>query len=75
LVDKSTSNSDIHKVLAPLFEDGTGGTGDIGLVLSERIVNMPHAIAGPSYKMLVEEIQWANEDVSPRPWTTVTMLE
>lgn len=34
-----------------------------GLVLSERIINMPPAVAAPSYKMLLEEIQWASEDV------------
>ena len=37
--------------------------GDVGLVLSDRIINMPPAIAPPSYRMLLEEIQWANEDV------------
>ena len=37
--------------------------GDVGLVLSERIINMPAAVAAPSYKMLLEEIQWANDDV------------
>jgi hypothetical protein len=37
--------------------------GDVALVLSERIINMPAAIAAPSYKMLLEEIQWANDDV------------
>lgn len=37
--------------------------GDVGLVLSERIINMPAAVAPPSYKMLLEEIQWANDDV------------
>ena len=40
------------------------GMGDVALVLSERIINMPAAVAAPSYKMLLEEIQWANEDVS-----------
>ena len=35
-------------------------------MLSERIINMPAAVAAPSYKMLLEEIQWAVEDVVPR---------
>lgn len=39
--------------------------GDVGLVLSERIINMPPAVAAPSYKMLLEELHWANEDVHP----------
>lgn len=35
----------------------------VGLVLSERLVNMPAQIMPPAYKMLQEELQWAREDV------------
>lgn len=37
---------------------------DVGLVLSERMINMPVQIAPPMYRMLNEEIEWANDDVS-----------
>jgi protein BCP1 len=36
----------------------------IGLLLSERLINMPVQIVPPMYKMLQEEIQWAIEDVN-----------
>jgi protein BCP1 len=36
----------------------------IGLILSERLINMPVQIVPPMYKMLQEEIQWAIEDAS-----------
>jgi BCCIP len=57
----SKGNGSFEKALSNLLEEGSNG--DVGLVLSERIINMPAAVAPPSYKMLLEEIQWANEDV------------
>ena len=60
LLDKSKSNSSFHKQLNDVLD----GNGDVALVLSDRIINMPAEVAAPSYKMLLEEIQWANEDVS-----------
>jgi protein BCP1 len=62
-MDKSKSDSKFHERLSSLLEGESDG--DVALVLSERIINMPAAIAAPSYKMLLEEIQWANEDVCP----------
>jgi len=57
----SQANEGFQKELAEFLDDFPNG--DIGLVLSERIVNMPAAVAPPGYKMLLEEIQWANEEV------------
>ncbi|KAF7982436.1 hypothetical protein HWV62_28571 [Athelia sp. TMB] len=41
------------------------GEGDVGLIISERLINMPPQIAPPSYKMLANEIQWAIDDAEP----------
>ena len=60
-LNKSKSNSAFHNQLATLWS--AENNGDVALVLSERIINMPAAVAAPSYKMLLEEIQWAMEDV------------
>ena len=60
LLDNSKSNSSFHSQL----NDVLSGSGDVGLVLSERVVNIPPAVAAPSYKMLLEEMQWAIEDAS-----------
>ncbi|ORX99784.1 hypothetical protein K493DRAFT_257000 [Basidiobolus meristosporus CBS 931.73] len=37
----------------------------VGLLLTDRLVNMPPQIAPPMYKMLAEEIEWAVEDKEP----------
>lgn len=58
LLEKAKGNDVLKNVLE-------SKEGDVGLVLSERIINMPPAVATPSYKMLLEELQWANEDVHP----------
>lgn len=55
------ANEALQMGLQELLDDFPNG--DVGLVLSERIVNMPAAVAPASYKMLLEEIQWANDDV------------
>jgi len=60
ILAKTKSNSNFQKRISEVLEDKSS---DIGLVLSDRIINMPPAIAPPSYKMLLEEMQWANEDV------------
>jgi protein BCP1 len=56
LLEKAKGNKGVTSVL-------NSEEAEVGLVLSERIINMPPAVAAPSYKMLLEEIQWANEDV------------
>jgi protein BCP1 len=59
-LEKSKSDKRFHETLSELLQRKNG---DVGLVLSEKIVNMPPAVAGPNYKMLLEEIQWAIDDV------------
>ncbi|KAI2623712.1 p21-C-terminal region-binding protein-domain-containing protein [Xylaria nigripes] len=41
----------------------------IGLVLSERLINMPSEIAPPLYNMLIDEIEAAVEDKEPYEFT------
>jgi protein BCP1 len=41
----------------------------VGLVLSERLINMPSEIAPPLYSMLVDEIEAAVEDKEPYEFT------
>lgn len=62
-MDKSNSDSKFREQLSSLLEGDNNG--DTALVLSERIINMPAAVAAPSYRMLLEEIHWAIEDVCP----------
>lgn len=69
----SKSNESLHTELERLLDDFPDG--DLGLVLSERIINMPAAVASPSYKMLLEEIQWANEDAIPISQSSLIVSE
>ena len=41
----------------------------VGLILSERLINMPAQIVPPMYTMLQEEIQWANDEKEPYNFT------
>lgn len=61
--------------LAPLNTLLTApSTSQIGLILTERFINMPHEIVAPSYKMLQEEIQWALEAAEPYAFTHYLVL-
>lgn len=46
----------------------------VGLILSERFVNMPAEIVPPMYNMLLEEIQWANEEKEPYTFSHYLIL-
>lgn len=52
----------MNEKLVELLKDTS--KNNIGLILSERLINMPVQIVPPMYKMLQEEIQWAIEDVN-----------
>ena len=46
----------------------------IGLVLTERLVNIPSEVVPPMYKMLLEEISWAIEEKEPYDFTHYLIL-
>ncbi|KAF1928074.1 uncharacterized protein M421DRAFT_101430 [Didymella exigua CBS 183.55] len=46
----------------------------IGLVLTERFINMPHEIVPPMYAMLLEEMQWALDAKEPYAFTHYLVL-
>lgn len=41
----------------------------MGLVLTEKLLNMPSEIVPPMYTMLLEEIQWAIDEKEPYQFT------
>ena len=59
----SASLTKLHKILATTSEFR------IGLILTERLVNIPSEVVPPMYKMLLEEISWAVEDREPYNFT------
>ena len=41
----------------------------MGLILTERVLNVPSEVVPPMYKMLLEEITWALEEKEPYQFT------
>ena len=41
----------------------------VGLVLTEKLINIPSEVVPPMYKMLLEEISWAIEEKEPYEFT------
>ncbi|KAK3714973.1 Mss4p nuclear export [Vermiconidia calcicola] len=54
---QSSSLKDLPKLLEPSSE-----AAQVGLILTERFINMPHQTVPSMYNMLLEEIRWANEE-------------
>jgi protein BCP1 len=54
--DKEPSLQALRQLLDPSTD------GRVGLVLTERLVNMPADVVPEMYRMLLEELQWAIED-------------
>jgi protein BCP1 len=46
----------------------------IGLVLTERLINVPSEVVPPMYTMLLEEISWALEEKEPYSFTHYLIL-
>ncbi|KAG5641507.1 hypothetical protein DXG03_005079 [Asterophora parasitica] len=63
---KSSSSPDFHATLTQLFSQSDA---HVGLVLSERLINMPVQVVPPMYNMLVKELQWAIDDAEPYTFT------
>lgn len=48
---------------------GPGSKGQVGLILTERLINVPPQVVPPMYKMLLEEMSWAIEEKEPFEFT------
>ncbi|KAJ5587454.1 uncharacterized protein N7459_003219 [Penicillium hispanicum] len=62
LKSKSAANSDLSTLNQLLSQNPVPS---VGLILTERLINMPSEIVPPMYNMLMEEIAWALEDKEP----------
>ena len=61
--------------LAPLAELlGSTSNAQVGLVLTERLINIPSEVVPPMYRMLLEEIAWALEEKEPYQFTHYLIL-
>ncbi|EON60937.1 hypothetical protein W97_00147 [Coniosporium apollinis CBS 100218] len=71
LADKSRSSPSIDQLPALL---DPSSSAEVGLILTERFVNMPAEIVPPMYNMLLEEISWALEEKEPYNFTHYLVL-
>ncbi|KAF4957833.1 hypothetical protein FGADI_2850 [Fusarium gaditjirri] len=69
LIEKARSNSS----LAPIADVLSSGK-HVGLVFSERLINMPSELAPPLYSMLIDEVDAAVEDKEPYDFTHYLIL-
>jgi protein BCP1 len=69
LVEKANTIQSMSQ-LPSLLESGS----HIGLVLSERLINMPSEVAPPMYSMLIDEIEAAVEDKEPYEFSHYLIL-
>ncbi|KAL2754388.1 hypothetical protein ACRALDRAFT_2066105, partial [Sodiomyces alcalophilus JCM 7366] len=73
LVEKARTNDALAPVVPPLL-DGSNSGAQVGLVLSERLINMPTEIAPPMFRMLTGEIEDAVEDKEPYEFSHYLIL-
>ena len=62
-ISKANHNPAFRAVLEDAF--ALPSDNHVGLIFSERLVNMPVQIVPPMYRMLADEIKWAVEEVGP----------
>jgi len=71
LAQKASSNSS----LAPLAELLSPSSGaQVGLILTERFINIPAQVIPPMYTMLLEEMTWAVQDKEPYTFSHYLIL-
>ncbi|KAI6002634.1 p21-C-terminal region-binding protein-domain-containing protein [Pisolithus orientalis] len=64
-----TFHSTLSSLLAPKTQVQNQAQAHLGLVLSERLINMPVQVVPPMYRMLVDELQDAVADGDPYNFT------
>lgn len=69
LVEKAQTNESLSAI-PPLIEGGK----QIGLVFSERLINVPSEIVPPLYSMLIDEVEAAVEDKEPYDFSHYLIL-
>lgn len=71
IVDRAATNSN----LSPLTEVLKAESGnEVGLILTERWINIPTEVMPPMYRMIEEEISWAIEDKEPYTFSHYLIL-
>ncbi|QRW05880.1 hypothetical protein RhiLY_04879 [Ceratobasidium sp. AG-Ba] len=76
LLEKVSHNSAAASTLGPLLSPQALAASNhhTGLIISERLINMPPQIMPPMYKMLEDEIQWAVEENEPYDFENLIVI-
>lgn len=62
VLTKSKQNDKLHTKLKDLL--GAGSKKEVGLILSERFINMPVETAPPMWRMMLDEVKQAVDEVN-----------
>lgn len=68
LTDYIIAKAKLEPALKPIA-DVLSSSAEVGLILAERLINVPAEIAPPMYAMLIDEIEAAVEDKEPYEFT------
>lgn len=71
LIERAATNPDLSG-LENLLK--SRDTVQVGLILTERLINIPAEVVPPMYKMLLEEISWALDEKEPYSFTHYLVL-
>jgi protein BCP1 len=65
LTEYFLSKANPNPAFCAVLEDALASSSNnhVGLILSERLVNMPVQVVPPMYRLLADEIKWAIEEV------------
>lgn len=69
LTEKAQTNSALAAIPGVI-----NGDNHVGLILSERLINMPAELAPPLYSMLIDEVEAAVEDKEPYEFSHYLIL-
>jgi len=68
---KASSNPSLSRLASLLSQPAIPS---IGLILTERLINVPAEVVPPMYTMLLEEIEWALEEKEPYTFSHYLIL-
>ena len=71
LKGKSNSKPELQQLATMLSQSPVPA---IGLVLTDRLINVPSEVVPPMYNMLLEEIEWALQEKEPYNFTHYLIL-
>ncbi|KAF4126878.1 protein BCP1 [Geosmithia morbida] len=69
LADKARTNPSLSSAVPPLLAGTAGGKQQVGIIFSERLINVPPEIAPPLFSMMIDEVEAAVEDKEPYDFT------